>query len=128
MRISKFDPKLKERAFRAIEGDTPVKDIAAELEIPEQTVRNWKSELNRKKNGGNGTKKKKSKPTVSVEQQLEDTEFTVSLHALEIETLRSMLNVTERVERLLLYNAYLCKRLGLFGDTLVKPFEDFATE
>lgn len=127
VRVSKFAPEIRAHALKALEGGTPVKDIAAELGIPNTTISNWKAEMN-KKNGG-GTKKKKSKPTVSIEQELENWKFDASLQELENDALRSMLDVTDDPVRLLTIEIdYLRKRLGLFGDASVKPLRAPAEE
>ncbi len=118
MRKSKFDPELKAEVLAKIKTGMPVKDIASSTGIPVTTISNWKSELN--KNNG-GSKKKPKANGRSIEQQLQDSEYTRGLVELENDALRRMVNEPDATRWPTIEIVYLRERLALLGDKWVKP-------
>lgn len=124
MRTSKFDPELKAQAVKLIEAGTPVKDIATQTGVPATTISNWKAELNKK----GGRKRKPKANGASIEEELRDAEFTLTLHALENDALRKLVKESDDRKRSVIYTDYLLERLALWGDKLVKPLIETATD
>jgi len=128
MSRTRFDAETKAQAIKLIQANTSNKDIEAQLGIPPTTVSNWRAEL-KKKNGSGGKKRRtKMNGAASIHERLGNVEFTLSLHELENDTLRKLVNEPDPRKRDEIELDYLRKRLALFGDKWVKPLWRTAEE
>lgn len=114
-----YSPEQKQQVLDYRANGLSVKDISEKTGVGEQTIRNWVAG-GKKTNGGADLKKRAKKtkdPERSIQQQLEDTEFTVHLRMLEINALRKMVkSPDDEVTRLKIENEYLRERCKMLGD------------
>lgn len=129
-----YDAVTRARALEMLTAGEKVKDVAKQLGINVATAHSWRQDLISKglveklrNTTAPASPKAQEEDNRSVEQQLIDWEFTVALQMLENKALMEMLDEPDRARRREIEITYLRKRLGLYGDKMVKPLGAKAT-
>jgi transposase-like protein len=125
---TKYTDEQKEQALTMIKaGGQTLQMISEKTGVEAQTLSNWrkaaglangKAPASPATNGEGAETPKRSKASDAARMQ--DLEFTLRLHTLEIKYLRRIARSQNGTEKLNLELQYLRERLKLWGDPLVK--------